>query len=293
VAERGNAVIKAVKKLLGKKSAKLVGLGISAPYFLGSWEAELGVNPQTSAAWRDVDPVTLFTAAKGLPIFVENDASAAAAAELAFGHGRKLKDFVHLSVNTMIGGGLIVDGVLQTDPNGNAAAYGPMPVSASRLSSTPAASGRFDILLRRASIYVLMRHLQAKGSTIDRVRQLDPLPLEAIEAFTEWQDDCADALAQAIISTISVIDVEAVVIDGLLPSDLMQQTVAKIRAALPAMTPTGVVVPSVLDGTIGARGSAIGAAILPRYMLFSPDSGILTRKGSDKKPLMVRLGSHG
>jgi predicted NBD/HSP70 family sugar kinase len=293
VAERGNAIIRDFKKRLGKKVSKLAGLGISAPYFLGSWETELGIDPLTSAAWRDVDLVSLFSAAKGLPVFVENDASAAAAAELAFGHGRKLKDFIHLSVNTMIGGGLIMDGVLQTGPNGNAAAYGPMPVSPSGLSSTPPTKGRFDILLRRASIYVLMRHLKAQGSSVDRVRQLDPLPPDIETAFTEWQDDCADALAQAVITTISVIDVEAVIIDGLLPPKLMRDTVAKIRAALPAMTPAGVVVPSVLDGTIGARGSAIGAAILPRYMLFSPDSGILTRKGSDKKPLMVRLGSNG
>jgi predicted NBD/HSP70 family sugar kinase len=287
VRQRGNQILRSFRKHLGDKAGKLIGLGISAPYFLGSWEKELGTNPETQGRWRDIDLTSHFDA-QGLPIFVENDASAAAAAELVFGAGKYLKDFVHLSINTMIGGGLVMDGVLQTGPNGNAAAYGPMPVTPSRLTSTPPTQGPFEILLRRASIYVLMRHLAASGSKVVRVRELDPMPADARQPFTEWQDDCAAALAQAIVSTISVIDVEAIVIDGLLPRHLMQETTAKVRAELGRVMPTGVVAPDIIDGTLGARASAIGAAILPLYMLFAPDSAILTRKGTGNKPLMVR-----
>jgi predicted NBD/HSP70 family sugar kinase len=285
---RGNQILRNFRKHLGAKADRLIGMGISAPYFLGSWETELGTQPETQGRWRDIDLTSHFADARGLPIFVENDASAAAAAELVFGAGKYLKDFVHLSVNTMIGGGLVMDGVLQTGPNGNAAAYGPMPVTPSRLHSTPPSKGAFELLLRRASIYVLMRHLAASGSQVTRVRELDPMPDDARRPFAEWQADCAEALAQAIVSTISVIDVEAIVIDGLLPRNLMQDTTSKVRAELARVMPTGVVAPDIIDGTLGARASAIGAAILPLYMLFAPDSAILTRKGTGNKPLMVR-----
>ena len=285
---KGNEILRTFRKYLGDKANKLIGIGISAPYFLGSWETELGTNPETQGRWRDIDLTSHFAEARGLPLFVENDASAAAAAELVFGAGKYLKDFVHLSINTMIGGGLVMDGVLQTGPNGNAAAYGPMPVTPSRLHSTPPSQGSFEILLRRASIYVLMRHLAASGSKVVRVRELDPMPDDARHPFTEWQDDCIEALAQAIVSTISVIDVEAIVIDGLLPRKLMEETTAKVRVELARVVPTGVVAPEIIDGTLGARASAIGAAILPLYMLFAPDSAILTRKGTGNKPLMVR-----
>lgn len=285
---RGDEILLSFRKHLGDKAHKMIGMGISAPYFLGSWETELGADPETQGRWRDIDLTSHFAEARGLPIFVENDASAAAAAELVFGAGKYLKDFVHLSINTMIGGGLVMDGVLQTGPNGNAAAYGPMPVTPSRLRSTPPSKGPFEILLRRASIYVLMRHLAASGSRVTRVRELDPMPDDARQPFLEWQSDCAEALAQAIVSTISVIDVEAIVIDGLLPRKLMQDTTCKVRAELARVMPTGVIAPDIIDGTLGARASAIGAAILPLYMLFAPDSAILTRKGTGNKPQMVR-----
>lgn len=288
VQKQGDGLLRRFRAQLGGRKERLVGIGISAPCFLGSWENELGTRPESQGRWRDVDLMSHFKEAAGLPIYVENDASAAAAAELVFGVGKHLKDFVHLSIRTMIGGGLVMDGVLQTGPNGNAAAYGPMPVTPSTLGSTPPSKGPFELLLRRASIYVLMRHLAAAGVDIRRARDLDPMPEGALQPFTEWQDDCAEALAQAIASTISVIDVEAIVIDGLLPERLMRQTTEKVRRALGRIIPTGVVAPEIVDGTQGARASAIGAAILPIYMLFSPDSAILTRKGAVNKPLMVR-----
>ncbi len=101
----GNGVISRMRKDLGPHASRLVGMGISAPYFLGGWEHELGFPPEVSARWREVDLTAFFNEASGLPLFVENDASAAAAAELVFGAGTRYRDFVHLSINTMIGGG--------------------------------------------------------------------------------------------------------------------------------------------------------------------------------------------
>jgi predicted NBD/HSP70 family sugar kinase len=284
----GGGVITRMRNGLGPHAARLIGLGISAPYFLGGWERELGFPPQVSARWREIDLTSFFSEANGLPLFVENDASAAAAAELVFGAGTRYRDFVHLSINTMIGGGLIIDGVLQTGPNGNAAAYGPMPVTPSRLSSVPAPAGPFEMLLRRASVYGLIKHLRANGVTINRVRELDPMPQDARPYFNEWQEDCADALAQAIITTIAVVDIEAVVIDGLLPRALLQDTVAKVQRRFAELVPMGLVAPEIIAGSTGPQASAIGAAILPIYSMFAPDSAVLTKKAVEKKPLMIR-----
>jgi predicted NBD/HSP70 family sugar kinase len=160
VRRAGGGMIARMRRDLGELAPRLIGMGISAPYFLGGWEQELGFPPEVSARWRAIDLTEFFAEAKGLPLFVENDASAAAAAELVFGAGTRYRDFVFLSIHTMIGGGLIIDGVLQTGPNGNAAAYGPMPVTHSTLSSIKPPAGQFEMLLRRASIYGLMNHLR-------------------------------------------------------------------------------------------------------------------------------------
>jgi predicted NBD/HSP70 family sugar kinase len=288
VRRAGGSMIARIRRDLGELAPRLIGLGISAPYFLGGWEQELGFPSAVSARWREIDLTEFFSEAKGLPLFVENDASAAAAAELVFGAGTRYRDFVHLSIHTMIGGGLIIDGVLQTGPNGNAAAFGPMPVTASKLSSIKPPTGRFEVLLRRASIYGLMNHLRANGVVINRVRDLDPMPPDARKCFAEWQEDCVDALAQAIISTIAVVDVEAIVIDGLLPRALLQDTVSRIQRRFAELIPMGLVAPEIVSGTTGPQGSAIGAGILPIYSMFAPDSAILTKKAVEKKPLMIR-----
>jgi predicted NBD/HSP70 family sugar kinase len=287
VRRMGNKFVSRVKEMLGKKADRLVGFGISAPYFLSGWEQELGVEPTVSAKWREIDLTNFFSDLGSLELIVENDASAAAAAELVFGAGNRYKDFVYLSINTMIGGGLILDGVLQTGTNGNTAAYGPLPVSPSRLSTTPRASGT-ELLLRRASIYILMNHLNKNGVKIKRVRELEPLPPEAKYFLEQWQDDCADAIAQAIVSTISIIDVEAIVIDGLLPRAILQETVSRIQSRYSEIAPMGLVSPAIVCGTSGPQASALGAGILPIYSLFSPDSSVLTKKAVEKKPLLIR-----
>ena len=115
------------------------------------------------------------------------------------------------------------------------------------------------------------------------------MPPGAKRFVVEWQDDCADAIAQAIISTISVVDVEAIIIDGLLPRPLLQDTVARIQRRFAEIVPKGLVAPEIACGTTGAQASAIGAGILPIYSLFSPDSSVLTKKAVEKKPLMIRL----
>ncbi|HVG46671.1 MAG TPA: ROK family transcriptional regulator [Rubellimicrobium sp.] len=288
VALAGDRIVQGFRDRLGPEARRLVGLGISAPYFLGGWESELGFPREVSEAWRDVDLDRLFEASARLPVFVENDASAAAAAELVFGAGQRLRDFVHLTIGTIIGGGLILDSVLQTGPNGNAAAYGPMPVTPSRLSSVPPPTGPFEVLLRRASIYGLLNHLRAAGVHLRRVRELDPMAAAAAQPFAEWREDCADALAQALVATVSVVDVEAVVIDGLLPEPLMGSVVAAVEARFLEIVPQGVVIPAILPGSVGPRASAMGAAILPIYLQFAPDSSVLTRRAVEKKPLMIR-----
>jgi predicted NBD/HSP70 family sugar kinase len=114
------------------------------------------------------------------------------------------------------------------------------------------------------------------------------MPAKSRGPFNEWQEDCADALAQAIISTIAVVDVEAIVIDGLLPRALLQDTVAKIQRRFAELVPIGLVAPEIVAGATGPRASAIGAGILPIHSLFAPDSTVLSKKAAEKMPQMIR-----
>ncbi|MCX5515780.1 ROK family transcriptional regulator [Kaistia algarum] len=284
----GRAAIARFRAQLGPDiAARLVGIGISAPYFIGGWDEELGFPSRVQEEWRAVDLRSHFVETQGLAVMIENDASAAAVAELVYGIGKQYSDFLHISLSTFVGGGLVLNGTLQTGPNGNTAAFGPFPVTFSSLASVPKPPGKFEVLLHRASIYTLVAHLRFNGFDITRVRDLEPMPAQARALVSEWQDDCADALAQAIIGSIALVDLEAIVIDGLLPASVLVETVTKVRASFAQMLPPGLIAPSILAGSIGPRGSALGASLLPIYSMFGPDTGVLMKKGSDKKPLMV------
>ncbi|MGV1759998.1 ROK family transcriptional regulator [Rhizobium sp. P44RR-XXIV] len=288
IKELGDAAIARFRTQLGREGQKrLIGIGISAPYFIGGWDEELGFPSDVQMEWRTFDLRSHFAESQDLPVMIENDASAAAVAELVYGLGKQYSDFLHISLSTFVGGGLVLDGTLQTGPNGNTAAFGPFPVTYSTLNSVPKPPGKFDVLLHRASIFTLVHHLRFNGFDITRVRDLDPMPAAAQKLVSEWQEDCADALAQALIGSISVVDVEAVVIDGLLPQALLADTVERIKRCFAEMIPPGLIAPVISAGVLGARGSALGASLMPIYAMFGPDTGVLMKKGLDKKPLMI------
>ena len=62
----------------------------------------------------------------GVPVFVDNDANAAAMAELRFGAGRGYKNIIYITVSTGIGSGLIMDGKLWRGTNFAAGDFGHM-----------------------------------------------------------------------------------------------------------------------------------------------------------------------
>ena len=256
---------------------RVVGTGVAMPYFLGGWTNELGLPRSITEAWEGFDFGARLEQDIPLPLFFENDASGAATAELVYGIGRETRDFIYLFISTFIGGGLIIDGNLETGPHGNSAAFGPYPVSPSLLSSVSAPKGPFEILLRRASIYVLTNHLRANGVPIRRAFELATIGDGAEPYLSEWIADCADALAQAIVGAIAVVDVSGIVIDGILPPSILQRTVKAVSERFLEIVPEGLVAPRIEIGTIGSQAAAIGAAILPFYAMFAPDSDVLVK----------------
>ena len=276
VRKSGNAVLDNFRQIVDSLGdAAIVGIGIASPYFLGGWSEELGFPDDLGASWEAVDLNTFLATDGKTPVFVENDATSAALAELLQGAGGRFSDFMHISIDTFVGGGLVQGGKVNTGPNGNSAALGPLPVSPSKLSSVAAHPARYQSLLHRASIYVLVNHLKSHGIEINRVRELDPLPPGTRVPLFEWIDDCASALAEAIIAITAVIDIEAIVLDSILPRPIHQELYARVVAKFDLVSAVGIVEPAIVSGQCGPDASPIGAAMLPLTALFAPDSSVL------------------
>ena len=113
---------------LGDDAAKVVGIGVAAPLWLGGWRNFFDTPPEVFAAWNEIDIRARVQALTALPVEFAKDTTAACAAELLMGQGRGLRDFLYVFIGTFIGGGLVIDGRLHAGPKGNAGAVGSFPL---------------------------------------------------------------------------------------------------------------------------------------------------------------------
>jgi glucokinase len=121
-----DAVVSAVEELRTASESPLRSVGFGIPCTIDQVRgvAVQAVNlPLADVPFRDVMAERL-----GIPVFVDNDANAAALAEHRFGAARGTRHSVTLTVGTGIGGGLVLDDELYRGAVGAAAELGHMVV---------------------------------------------------------------------------------------------------------------------------------------------------------------------
>ncbi|MCW7537812.1 ROK family protein [Aquabacterium sp. A7-Y] len=253
---------------------RLSGVGLALPCNLGSWLRELDLQAGFRV-WDEVDFGALLAQAVQLPVFKENDGNAAGIAELFFGVGRASSDFLYLFIGPAIGGAVVVDGEGMRGSTGNAADVAMIPVPPSRLASAPDTGKSWDILLSRASLNALARHLRFHGEPITGRADLETCCERGLPAVREWLDDCIDALVPAVRSAIAVLDVPVCVIDADIDAGLIDELIARLDAGLRSIAPESCGTPQLRRGSFGADAGALGAASLPMFFNFSPRADVL------------------
>ncbi|WP_228259695.1 ROK family protein [Siculibacillus lacustris] len=262
------------------KLDRLVGIGVAAPYDLGAWLDKLSL-PADFGRWNGFDVAGALSAATGLDVVMENDGTAATVAELFYGQGRHLDDFLYLFLGSAIGGGVVVGGQYLRGPRGNAGDVGMMPVPASRLASAPKVERSWDILLSRASINALIRHLRFRGIPVQGLGDVAAAAASAPAALEEWLADCTEALVGPVLAAAAVLDLPVVVLDGDLDPSLLGPLAERLALRLAAEVPEARTAPRILLGTFGEDAGAVGAASLPFHLNFSPHAAILTGRHAD------------
>ena len=264
------------RKVVGPARKRIAGLGIALPFTMGSWQKELGVSSAELRSWNDFDLAVQLRKQIDLPILIENDGTAAAAAELFRGAGRKIDDFLYLFIGGAIGGGVVSEGDYRRGAHGNAGDVGLMPVAPSKLASAPQPDAPYDVLLSRASVSALLRHLSHHGFELRTQSELEASLPKAAVPVAEWIEDCADALVGPILSAVRLLDIDTVVIDSDLPAPQIEALIAAASQHLGRASPEQREPPTLVQGSIGPEAAAIGAAILPLHLNFSPNRELLT-----------------
>lgn len=263
--------VAASQAILGPMAPRIAGLGLAMPFELWTWAEEIGAPSDDMSSWRDVDIRTEVAARLPFPVYMQNDATAACGAELAFGSHAGLQDFLYVYIGAFIGGGLVVDGALFVGRTGNAAALGSMPV--------PDGAGGTVQLLERASLVILERRLRARGQSAEALFDMRSDWAELQPEVDRWIAGAAAGIAQAVASALALIDFEAVVIDGAMPSEVRDRLVAATDVALNRLDLAGLQRPTLRPGTIGPIARALGGASLPlfeRYLIGKHTRGLAT-----------------
>jgi predicted NBD/HSP70 family sugar kinase len=259
----------------GAQASRVCGLGIAVPFQMWSWEAEVGTPHEVVEAWRSYDIKREVEKLVPWPVHLCNDATAACAAELAFGNRGHYANFLYVFFATLIGGGVVLDGTLYPGRAGYAGSFGSVIVpdfDSTEKSAQP--------LIRCASLYILENRLQSEGKDPSILRS-SPEAWSGLGATLDrWIEQATDCLSMAIGSAISVIDFEAVVIDGAFPSSVRTLLVGRTREKFERIEVQGVAPVQIVEGHIGSEASVLGAASLPLLAGFSRDRDILFRVGA-------------
>ena len=262
-------------KGLGPLRSRVVGVGVAAPLLLGGWHRMLGLTEAQSDAWSHLDLGAEVQAMTELPVSFAKDTSAACVAELLQGRGRDLHSFLYLFMDTFVGGGLVIDSHLHRGANGNAGAVASLPL---QVAGSPYQRELPPQLISQASLWDLEQRFREHA--LDPMAAYDNRALfEPWLSYTrEWVDRAALALAHCIVAGTAFLDVEAVVIDGVVAPDLLRELWVRTGEALKAYNVEGLLaMPRLELGTIGSDARALGGALLPLHASFAPDRDLFLK----------------
>jgi predicted NBD/HSP70 family sugar kinase len=252
-----------VLRRLGPHADRVVGMGVAAPLWIGGWGDFLGAPIGIMDAWGGIDVAARIQSMTTLPVEFAKDTTAACAAELVMGRGRELRNFLYLFVGTFIGGGLVLDGRLHLGPHGNAGAVGSLPIPLE-------GDLRPRQLLHRASGLLLEQAFKRHGSPAVAAHDERAVSRSLWPLTSQWLDETGPALALTIASAAAMLDLDAVVVDGSMHRQVVEEVVTRTERVLDRYDWEGISRPRVLMGMVGADARALGGAILPLYRHFAP-----------------------
>lgn len=246
-----------LEDLSPKLRKRVCGIGIAAPFELWKWHDLHGLDAERFQSWKDIDFATEVAGFSDLPVFVGNDATAACRAEHLYGREKEFRDYAYFFIGSFVGGGVVLNGTVFEGNQGNAGALGSMR------STGPL--GESQQLIDVASLHLLEARLAEVGVDGSVLWQ-QPQDWSGLSRHVEpWIGQTAQELAKASLSICSVLDFQAILIDGAFPTDVRDKLVERTRRYLTHQDKRGLIGPRIEAGSVGHYARAIGAASTPIF----------------------------
>lgn len=240
-----------------------VGIGCGGPL-----DAAQGIllAPPHLPGFRDVPVAALAQDAFERPALLENDGTAAAAAEHRFGAGARARNMVYLTISTGVGGGAVIDGRLYRGAAGNGGEFGHVTVDwRGRTCRGCGRRGCLEAYVSGTSIAERTFEWMDPGSSLAELERPSAADVVAAAAAGDayarsiWSETI-EALACGLTSIVNLFEPELVVLGGGVTragEALLDPVRSAVRAQ--AMAPAGrtvEIVPAALGDQVGVVGAA-------------------------------------
>lgn len=213
--------IEAVMAVASKEGLRADGLGIASAGAIDARNGTVFAATDNLPGWTGFDLRGFAEDRFHLPTRVENDAHAAVLAELHFGLGRELSDFVAITIGTGVGGGIVSGGKLQRGQHGFAGTIGHHTI---RFDGRPCNCGRRGCLEAYVSTAALVHEYTeytgeenaGPNGVPDAALALKISKLAAAgdAAALKAYSALAGYLAEGVANMFNIIDPQAVILSG-------------------------------------------------------------------------------
>jgi len=236
---------------------QVVGVGLGLP---GPVDRTTGMATPSSASmgWVGVPAAALLAARVGRPVLVDNDANLGARAELLWGAGRAVRDFVYVKLATGVGAGIVVGAQVLGGVVGAAGEIGHLTVDEAGRVCRCGNRGCLEGLVGAGRLLELLRPSHGELT----VEQLCALVAAGDRGARRVVADAGATLGGAVADVVNILNPALVVVGGELAATgevllgPVRQAVAR-RAVHVAAEHVRVV-----PGLLGARAEALGAVAL-------------------------------
>jgi len=254
-----------------------IGMGVPGPMAkVENGERLNAINPQFYPGWGKVPIVKIFEEQLNIPVYIENNAAAAAIGERWYGDGKHIDSFFYIFFGAGLGGGLILNGQLYPGFEGNAGELGYMPIFRAisgheLVDDSPHLGLYFDLSL-------LYKELKKQGYYVKTPAELEKLFQEREETVLRWLEKGAEELAYAILAIEFLIDPGTIFFGGRLPGVMINEIINILKEQIPRHRIKNFKeMPKLKIAKAGENATALGAAILPLYNTFAPVPNILQK----------------
>ena len=265
---------------LGISPKSIIGLGVGSPGPLSIKKGLIHFSPNLPG-WNNVPLVDILRDRIALPIFLENDANAAALGEWWRGAGKEVDNLVLLTLGTGIGGGIIVQGEVLHGAWDTAAEIGHMIIHEGGLVCGCGKKGCLEAyasatgVIKRTLAAIREGRESVLADAVKKRRESITCELvyktaEEGDSLSRWiVEETARYLGIGIASIVNVLNPKMVILSGgmIAAGDSIFKPVRKHARenALTAAIEGVKIVPATLSGNSGAIGAA--ATVLKRMRL--------------------------